>query len=266
MTAPRHPGVGEGMTAPRHTNVGEETTTGQRAAWYTSAPGKWRDWLSLLHPPYTAWHLAYVLIGAGLATRLSVERLVATLIAFGLAVGIGAHGLDELRGRPLGTAIPARLLVTVSVTSIAGAVVLGGFGIARVGWGLAVFIAVGVILVVGYNLELWGLHNDTSFALAWGSFPLLTAYYTQTGTVRLSAFVAAAFAFGLSRAQRTLSTEARDIRRRVEEVSGEKVYRDGIHLPISRASLLRPLESALVALSWSTCAIGVGMVLARAGY
>jgi hypothetical protein len=207
-----------------------------------------------------------VLIGAGLAPRLSVGRLVATLLAFGLAVGLGAHALDELRGRPLGTSIPAHLLVTVSAAAIAGAVVLGGFGIARVGWGLAIFIALGVVLVVGYNLELWRLHNDIWFAIAWGSFPLLTAYYAQAGTVRPAAVAGALFAFGLSKAQRTLSTEARDLRRRAVQVSGEKSYTDGSRRALSRESLLRPVEASLMALSGSTCALGVGLVLARVGH
>ena len=29
-----------------------------RPAFYAAAPGGWRDWWTLLHPPYTAWHLA----------------------------------------------------------------------------------------------------------------------------------------------------------------------------------------------------------------
>jgi len=247
--------------------VGDKNLTARpRAAWYTPARGPWKDWVSLLHPPYTAWHLSYVLIGAGLAPQLLVGRLVATLVAFGLAVGLGAHGLDELRGRPLGTSIPPQVLVAVSAAAIAGAVVLGGFGVARVGWGLAIFIAAGVVLVVGYNLELWGLHNDIWFSMAWGSFPLLTAYYAQAGTLRPAAVAGAVFAFGLSKAQRTLSTEARDLRRRAVEVSGEKTYTDGSRRTLSRESLLRPVEASLMVLSGSTCALGVGMVLARAGH
>lgn len=242
----------------------KELTARQRAAWYAPAQGRWADWVSLLHPPYTAWHLSYVLVGAALAPVMSVERLIATLVAFGLAVGLGAHGLDELRGRPLGTSIRSSTLVTVSVAAISGAVVIGCFGVARVGWALGAFIAAGVALVLGYNLEMWGLHNDFVFALAWGSFPLLTAYFAQAGTLHLAALAGAVFAFGLSKAQRTLSTEARDMRRRVTEVSGEKKYKDGTVRVLSRESLLGPVEAALVALSWSTCALGVGMVLSRA--
>ncbi|HXW79644.1 MAG TPA: hypothetical protein VEJ84_09095 [Acidimicrobiales bacterium] len=239
-----------------------------KPAWYAASPGAWRDWVTVLHPPYTAWHLSYVLIGAAMAPHLHLQRLGATLIAFGLAVGIGAHGLDELRGRPLNTAIPSAVLASVSAAAICGAIVMGAIGIEQVGWGLAVFIAVGVFLVVAYNLELWHgrFHNDTTFALAWGSFPLLTAYYAQASTLRPAAVFGAAFAYGLSRAQRALSSEARDIRRRVLSVEGERTYADGARRAVTRASLLLPLEKSLVALSWSTCALGVGLVIARTGY
>ncbi len=239
-----------------------------RAAWYVTATGGWRDWVSLLHLPYTSWHLAYVLIGAGLATRLSVTRLLATLMAFALAVGVAAHCLDELRGRPLGTSVPAAQLAVAAGVALTGAVALGAEGVYRVGWGLAGFIAVGLVLVVAYNLELWGgrLHNDAVFALGWGAFPLLTSYFAQTATLGPAAVAAAAFAAGLSAAQRVLSTEARQLRRRVVSVSGERVYRDGTRAMLTRQVLLGPVEKALATLSWSTCALGVALVLSRTGH
>jgi hypothetical protein len=240
----------------------------QPPAWYATSPGRWRDWLTVLHPPYTAWHLSYVLIGAAIAPRFHLERLLATLIAFGLAVGVGAHGLDELRGRPLRTGISSPVLAGVSIAAICGAVALGALGIAQVGWGLLAFILMGVFLVTAYNLELWHgrFHNDTTFALAWGSFPVLTAYYAQAGTVRPAVVAAAAFGYGLSRAQRVLSSEARDIRRRVLSVAGERIYSDGSRRAITSGSILAPLERGLIALSWSTCALGVGLVVARTGH
>src|SRR2546428_614338 len=64
--------------------------------------GGWRaDWWTLLHPPYTLWHVSYAVIGAGLAPHLDWLALAATAIAFFLAVGIAAHALDEFHGRPL---------------------------------------------------------------------------------------------------------------------------------------------------------------------
>ena len=250
--------------AGRASQVGRAGTT--RPAWYASSPGRIRDWLSVLHLPYTAWHLSYVLIGAGLAPVLSVQRLIATLIAFFLAVGVSAHGFDELRGRPLGTSIPSTALAAVSAVALGGAVALGIVGIGRVGLGLLGFILVGAFLVVSYNLEIWDgrLHNDATFALAWGAFPVLTAYYAEAATLRPAAFLAAAFAFGLSTAQRTLSTEARDLRRRTVSVTGERTRTDGSTAALSREALLGPIERALVALSWSTCALGTALVVARA--
>lgn len=238
-----------------------------RPAWYAAAAGPARDWVTVAHLPYSAWHLSYVLIGAGLAAHLDVRTLLATLVAFALAVGIAAHALDELNGRPLGTSIPGPALASAAAVSLAGAAALGLAGVSTVGWGLAGFVAAGVVLVVGYDLELWGgvLHRDAVFALAWGAFPLLTSYFAQTGTVDLAAVLAAAFAGGLSAAQRALSSEARDLRRRVGSVSGERRYPDGSVRAVTRSTLLAPLERALASLSWATCALGVALVVAHTG-
>jgi hypothetical protein len=238
-------------------------------AWYAAAGRtRRRDWWTILHPPYTAWHLGYVLLGAGLAAHVDDGRLAATLVAFGLAVGVAAHALDELRGRPLDTSIPSPVLIVVAVVALAGAIAVGGLAITWVGWNLLWFIGTGSVFVVAYNLELWDgrLHNDVVFAAAWGAFPVLTAYYIQTGTIRPGAVFASAFAFGLSRAQRTLSVEARTLRRRTASVEGRRTRRDGTVEPLDRTTLLQPLERALAALSWSVCALGIGLVLARAGH
>ena len=153
-----------------------------RPAWYAGTPGRAGDWITVLHPPYTAWHLGYVLVGAGLATHVDATTLAGTLLAFGLAVGVGAHAFDELRGRPLGTAIPSRALVGTGAVALAAAAAIGMVGIHRIGWGLLPFIVVGVALVIAYNLELGPFHGDAVFAIGWGAFPVLTAYFAQTGT------------------------------------------------------------------------------------
>jgi hypothetical protein len=102
-------------------------TVGARPAFYALAPGGWRDYVTLLHPPYTLWHLSYVAVGAGLAPVLAWDRLGLALAAFFLGMGVGAHALDELRGRPLQTRIPARVLWALAAVSIAGAVAIGIF-------------------------------------------------------------------------------------------------------------------------------------------
>ena len=225
----------------------------------------WRDWWLVLHPPYTMWHLAYVVIGACLAPDVDGERLAATLAAFFLAVGIGAHALDELHGRPLRTSIPRRALISAAAVSLAGAVALGVAGVAEVGAGLVAFIAVGVVLAVAYNLELCGgaLHNDHTFAAAWGSFPVLTAYYAQAETLAIPALIAACAAFALSRAQRSLSSQARELRRKVATLDGTITFHDGGTRPLDVTAVLAPLEAALKALAWGIVALAVAMAVFR---
>src|SRR5512133_2928212 len=208
-----------------------------RPAFYALRRGGWRDLVTLLHPPYTAWHLSYVALGAAAAPVVHVDRLLAALGAFFLAVGIAAHALDELQGRPLGTRISDGALVALAIAGLLGAIGIGIAGAVTISATLLPFVAVGAFLVVAYNLELFGgrFHGDAWFAADWGAFPLLTAYLAMAGNVRLPALLGAAFAFALSLAQRRLSTPVRHLRRRVAAVHGELVGHDGAVEPLDRA-------------------------------
>jgi len=235
-------------------------------AYYAARSGGWsRDVWAVLHPPYTVWHLSYVLIGAALAPSIDGVRLAATLVAFFLAVGISAHALDELKGRPLGTELPGSVLKAAAAIGLVGAVVIGIAGLTKLGPSLLPFIAVGVLFVFAYNLELLGgkLHGDFWFALSWGAFPVLTAYFAQTGRLSLGAVGVAAAAFALSAGQRSLSTPARLLRRRSRSVTGVVTLNDGSVVKIDEATLLRPLEQALQAFSWGVAALGLGLVASK---
>lgn len=235
-------------------------------AFYAQRTLGWRrDVWALLHPPYTAWHLSYVALGAGLAPRLDATRLAATLLAFFLAVGIAAHCLDELRGRPLSTTIPKAVLVAGALAGLLGALALGTAGLSRTGWGLVPFMVAGVVMVLGYNLELFDgvLHTDFWFALSWGAFPTLTAYFAQTSTLSVGVVVVGIGAFALSFAQRTLSKRARAIRRRARSVAGTITFDDGSEAVISKSTLLQPIELALRSIAWAIVALAVGLTIAR---
>jgi len=235
-------------------------------AYYAARTTGWRrDVWALLHPPYTAWHLSYVLIGASLAPTVNVVRLVATVLAFFLAVGIAAHALDELRGRPLQTELPAGVLWAAALIGLAGAVALGIAGVFVVGPWLLPFIAMGVFFVFAYNLELLRgkVHGDFWFALSWGAFPVLTAYFAQTGRISIAAVAAAVAAYAFSYAQRMLSTPARLLRRRSRSVTGELTLADGSQVSLDRPTLLRPLERALAASSWGIVLLSLGLLASR---
>ena len=205
--------------------------------------------MTLLHLPYTAWHLSYVAIGAALAPEFAGRRLLAALAAFFLALGIGAHALDELNGRPLRTRISTGILVVLAAVSIGGAVAIGvAAALAWTPW-LLLFVAAGGFLVVAYNLELFGgaFHSDLWFGLAWGAFPVLTAYFVTAERLTETAILGALFALVTSLAQRALSTEVRGIRRR------------GAGDP----SMLVPLETALRLLSMAMVILAAALVSLR---
>jgi hypothetical protein len=204
-------------------------------------------------------------IGAALAPTVRLPALFATLLAFFLAVGLSAHALDELRGRPLQTRIPGAALIAVAAAGLAGAVALGVAGISRAGWGLLPFMVVGPVLVIAYNAELFGgiIHTDLGFAVAWGAFPVLTAYAAQTGRLAFAPVIAAAGALALSAAQRRLSTPARTIRRRTAHVDGTLTLATGEIQKIDSAMLLAPLEHALRAMSWAIVLLAASLAVAR---
>jgi hypothetical protein len=219
-----------------------------RPAFYALREGGWRDYVTLLHLPYTLWNLAYVALGASLAPVFRTNRMVWTMAAFALALGVAAHALDELNGRPLRTRIPGWALVGLAAASLTGACAIGIGAAAAWGCGLAGFVAVGAVVVPAYNLEWFGgaIHNRWGLALAWGSFPVLTAYFAEAQTLRVEAILGAAFAAAMLLVQRALSTPVRHARRTLGTLEG-----------------VEPMEYALRVLPWANVLLAAALVAAR---
>jgi heme O synthase-like polyprenyltransferase len=236
-----------------------------RPAFYALAQGGWRDYVTLLHPPYTAWHVSYVVIGGCLAPNAAWWRLAAAAGAFALAMGVGAHALDELRGRPLRTRIPERVLVALAIVSVAAASAIGIGVLVSVEPWLVVLVPVGIFLVAAYNLELLGgrFHTDIWFALAWGAFPVLNGYAAVAGAIRAEAVLAALFAALLSYAQRVLSTPVRHVRRRVAVARVELELRSGGRESLDAAALIRPYERGLQLIAAATVTLAAALVAVR---
>ena len=213
--------------------------------------------------------LSYVVIAAMLAPRVNWATLGWTLLAFFLAVGVAAHALDEIQGRPLSTDLSEPVLWGATIGGLAGAVALGIAAVAtnRVSPWLIAFIIVGALLVVSYNLELFGglVHTDLGLCLSWGAFPVLTSYFAQTSRLTWSAVAAAVAATLFTGAQRNLSTPVRRVRRQVVAIDGHLTMRDGTSVPIDRQLLLGPSERALRCISWAMITLAVSLVLVRRG-
>ena len=267
-------------------------------AWYDLKGKGWlRDLLIILHPPYTLWHLCYVLIGASLAPGLDWVTLGWTLLAFFLGMGIGGHCLDELIGRPLKTKIPSVLLWTLAVVSIAGAIAIGVLiGMRETVWVIPCVIFGGFI-VFAYNLE-WPsaeakarpklvrliapltflprgfFHHDFWFGFAWGAFPAMTAYIAQAHTVSWGIVGVAVACLLFSMTQRVLSTHARFFRRKVGGVEGRYYLEgQGPERPdtdiwehgkfLTKEMIIGPAEVALKFMTWTVVMAAIGLLLSN---
>jgi hypothetical protein len=242
----------------------------QRPAFYALRPGGWRDLVTILHPPYTAWNLANVAFGAAVASEVHTDRFIATLAAFFLAVGISAHALDELNGRPLKTELSDRTLIGLAAVSLAGAIGIGIAGCIIVSPTLAPFVLAGGFFVVAYNLELFNgrFHTDFWLAFAWAAFPALTSWWINTLSFEspktvVAGILVAAGCFGLVSVQRRLSTPVRRLRRKTVSISGEQRLEDGTVIPLTVAEIAAPLDWSLRGLSWAVVVLAIGLVLIR---
>lgn len=224
----------------------------------TGSPG--RDLWALLHPPYTLWHLSYVAMGAAIAPRVDWKYLAGTLLAFLFGLGIGAHALDELHDRPLGTGLSRRSLVALAWLGMLGAAALAVMGALVLSPWVAVWGALGLLLAVGYPLQVprW-LHSDMGFAISWGAFPVLVGYWAQTETISLPALLLAGVATVVSFTQRSLSTPARFVRRRT---TGAEVFFEprGDHEKWSEDRLLDTWEQPLRQLGWAQMLLALALL------
>lgn len=192
-----------------------------RPAWYFVSPdSKLRDLLNLLHLPYTAMLLSFVVIGAVAAPETFPDRLLATLVAYFLGLGIGAHAFDQLEPggshyvhhltrREL-TALGAGGLLAASGIGLYYAVVLSPY--------LALFVALGVFFAISYPLPTYvaagSFHNNLSFSIAWGYLPSLTSYYVNALAITPAAALVCLPMAAAAWAEISLSRSARSARKR----------------------------------------------------
>lgn len=237
----------------------------RRPAFYALRPGGWRDLITLLHPPYTAWHLSYVAIGAAVAPTMRLDRLAWALLGFFLGVGVCAHALDELHDRPLRTSISPASLRILAGSSLAVAVGIGAFGAITVSPTIVALVVAGTFIVVAYNLELFKsrFHSDLWFAGAWGAFPALAGFWVCSLRLDGAAMLTIGACFMLSLAQRRLSTPVRALRRRTISVDGRQEMLDGSVLRLDSSRLAAPMEAALKACSAAVVLLAAALVLAR---
>ena len=161
-----------------------------KPAWYfVRSSSKLGDLVNLMHLPYTGMVLSFVIIGAAAAPRAYPDRLAATLVAYFLGLGIGAHSLDQLEpnGSHYVQSLSRRDLTVLAAVGMTGAIAIGAYYATTVAPFLLLFILAGFFFALAYTLPTrvgGGLfHNNVSFAFAWGYLPYLTSYYVNSQSI-----------------------------------------------------------------------------------
>ncbi len=238
-------------------------TEGARA-FYAREGGVASDLISVVHLPYTAWHLSYVVMGAAFAPQIDWTRFSGTLVAFFGGTGLAAHALDEWNGRPLRTTLRDQTLFLIAALGFILVACAVAAGVWLFSWWVLAWAVVGGLLAVTYSLEWFGgvLHSDLGFALVWGAFPIIVGYWVQADSLSVAVVGLAIVAELLSLVQRSLSTSARFVRRRATRSEATFDLDDGV-VEWDQHELLRSWETPLTLMSVAMVLLAVSMLLLR---
>jgi len=238
----------------------------QKPSWYAiEGHGLFADLVNLLHPPYTLWHLSYVVIGIALSPTIYLVRSIAVILAFFLGLGIGAHALDETMGNPLKTRLSKRELYLIGFSSISIAAAIGGYYVLTLSLFLLPIILVEVFFALAYNLEIFDkkFHNGYIFAISWGVLPFLTGYFVNALTLSITALLTSLAIGLLTYVQRTLSVQARSIRRNIDSPITALKLESGEEIPATGRELIGPAEKSLKALTLTVFILAIALIFQR---
>jgi len=238
----------------------------QKPAWYTVAGhGLLSDLVNLIHPPYTLWHLSYVVIGIGLSPIIHPDRSIVVVLAFFLGLGIGAHALDETMGNPLKTRLSRHKLYLIGFSSLAAAVAIGAYYVVTLSLLLLPIIFAEVFFALAYNLEAFNkrFHNVLVFSISWGVLPFLTGYFVNSLSVSFGALLTSIAIGLLTYVQRTLSLQARSVRRTITSPIRALKLENGEEISVTSTDLISPAEKSLKALTLTIFIFAIALICQR---
>jgi hypothetical protein len=240
--------------------------TALKPAWYSvDGRGTLLDILNLLHPPYTLWHLSYIVLGIALAPVIHTDRSAAVLVSYFLGLGVGAHALDETMGNPLQTKLSKGKLYLIGFSSLSIAVSIGLYYVFTVSLLILPIIAAEVFFALAYNLEAFDkrFHNTLVFALSWGVLPFVTGYFVNSLSISIGVLAASVGVGLLTYVQRTLSLQARSIRRNLHSPIQLLKLENGEEIRMTSKDLISPTEKSLKALTFTIFLFAVALLLQR---
>ena len=172
-------------------------------------PIQFRIAIGILFLPYTAMCISFALLGSLISPSIHWDRIIAIILIYFFALGIGAHFADSIgsRKRPWGVEISIHTSWIILILSISVAYSIGiYFIIYFVPLLLVVAVAEGFFLFA-YNFEKFGgrFHTNFWFVIAWGSLPVLAGFMMQTNAITLESILVATVASVISYVEISLS-------------------------------------------------------------
>jgi hypothetical protein len=184
-------------------------------------PIKFRIAVGILFLPYTAMCISFTILGALLAPYMHWDRLIAMVIIYFFALGIGAHFADNLgsRKRPWGKNFGTNTSWRILIFSLAVAYGIGIYYIIFFVPLLSVIAILEGFLLFAYNFEKFKgyFHTDFWFVIAWGAVPVFAGYVMQTNSIAPIPILAAVIAGFISYVEISLSRPYKILRRHNED-------------------------------------------------
>ncbi len=239
-------------------------------AWYARSGSKVRELYTIMHLPYTSMVLSYTLIGAALAPSVYPSRVILTLVAYFLGLGLSAHALNELYARHWGAALSKSELQLLFAVPLIGAILIGLYatmtlyassGTLFASLVLLLFIALETLFVFLYNADFSGgrFHSDLAFAFSWAALPTLIGYYVNAMTITAVAILMSIAMAATAGIEINLSRWCKDFRRRSPLTKIR--FANSTELDLSTTELIAKPEKSLKLIVVVVDLVAIGLIL-----
>ena len=216
--------------------------------------------------------LSYVLIGAVVSPNLHPNRVVITLVAYFLGLGLSAHALNELHAGHWTKALGKRELVILFALPLGAAVVIGVYGMLELFAAstsvvapltLMAFIMLETFFLFAYNTDAFSgtFHSDIWFAFSWAALPTLISYYVNALTITSEAVLVALAMAATAGIEINLSRWCKDFRRKSHLT--EMRFANGTRQRMNTSQLLARPEKSLKLIVLVVDLLAIGLIVRK---
>lgn len=190
-----------------------------KKTWYYAEGSKKAELWTILHLPYTAMCLSFLIIGFSIQKPINWLVMLGAVVSFFCGLGIAAHALDQLPG--MGSSyvkfLSKKELLSFGGISLIIALGIGAyFIVAYQAWHMIWLMPLQGFFAVAYpvsKLFKGFFHNDFWFSVGFGFMPVAVGFYANTLSFSWLILPYGLLCFLISAIEITLSRFARNVRK-----------------------------------------------------